>query len=105
MLPPNSTPISLFLSHITSATLASSELLDQDGTLLPQSPHNACSPSVEGSLPDYLQSLLLYLFQMFGQKSASRGFSDGSVVKNPPVNPGDSGSIPDLERSHMLQNN
>ena len=36
---------------------------------------------------------------MFGQKSASRGFSDGSVVENPPVNAGDSGSIPDSGKS------
>ena len=27
------------------------------------------------------------------------GFAGGSVVKNPPANPGDAGSIPDLERS------
>ena len=33
------------------------------------------------------------------------GFPGGSVVKNPPSNAGDTGSIPDLGRSHMLQNN
>ena len=27
------------------------------------------------------------------------GFAGGSVVKNPAANPGDAGSIPDLERS------
>ena len=29
------------------------------------------------------------------------GFPDGSVVKNPPPNAGDSTSIPDLGKSHM----
>ena len=29
------------------------------------------------------------------------GFPSGSVVKNPPVNAGATGLIPDLERSHM----
>ena len=33
-----------------------------------------------------------------------RGFPDGSVVKNPPANAGDTGSIPGLGRSHVLQN-
>ena len=33
------------------------------------------------------------------------GFPDGSVVKNPPVNAGDTSSIPDLGRSHMLRSN
>ena len=30
------------------------------------------------------------------------GFPGGSVIKNPPTNAGDTGSIPDLGRSHML---
>ena len=34
-------------------------------------------------------------------KNAQSGFPDGSVVKNPPANAGDMGSIPDLGRSHM----
>ena len=33
------------------------------------------------------------------------GFQGGSVVKNLPVNAGDTGSIPDLGRSHVLQSN
>ena len=33
------------------------------------------------------------------------GFPGDSVVNNPPANAGDMGSIPDLERSHMPQNN
>ena len=35
----------------------------------------------------------------------SEGFPGGSVVKNPPANAGDTGSISDPERSHMPQNN
>ena len=30
-------------------------------------------------------------------------FPGGPVVRNPPVNAGDTGSIPDPERSHMQQ--
>ena len=33
------------------------------------------------------------------------GFPGDSVVKNPPANAGDMGSIPDLERSHRLRSN
>ena len=33
------------------------------------------------------------------------GAPDGSVVKNLLANAGDTGSIPDLRRSHMLQSN
>jgi len=33
------------------------------------------------------------------------GFPGDSMVKNPPVNAGDTGSIPDLERSHMIWSN
>ena len=32
-------------------------------------------------------------------------FPGGAVVKNPPVNAGDTGLIPGLGRSHMLQSN
>ena len=32
------------------------------------------------------------------------GFPRGSVVKNPPANAGDTGSIPDSGRSHTLWN-
>ena len=34
-----------------------------------------------------------------------RGFPGGTVVKNPPANAGDAGSIPGLGRSHMPQSN
>ena len=33
------------------------------------------------------------------------GFPGGSVGKNPPANAGDTGSIPNLRRSHMPQSN
>ena len=34
-----------------------------------------------------------------------RDFPGGAVVKNPPANAGDVGSIPGPERSHMLRSN
>ena len=34
-----------------------------------------------------------------------RGFSGGAVVKNPPANAGDTGSIPGPGRSHMPRSN
>ena len=33
------------------------------------------------------------------------GFPDGAVVKNPPANAGDTGSIPGPGRYHMLRSN
>ena len=39
------------------------------------------------------------------KKKKYRGFSGGSVVKNPPANAGDMVSIPDLVRSHRLRGN
>ena len=38
-------------------------------------------------------------------KRNQQGFPGGSVVKNPPANAGDTGSIPGPGRSHMLQDN
>ena len=38
-------------------------------------------------------------------KTVLQGFPGGSVVKNPPASAGDTGSIPDLGRSHMPQSN
>jgi len=42
-----------------------------------------------------------------GQKSKTKcaGFPGGSVVKNPPANAGDVGSVPDPGGSHVLQSN
>ena len=38
-------------------------------------------------------------------KSKFQGFAEGSVIKNPPANAGDTGLIPDLGRSHMPWSN
>ena len=38
-------------------------------------------------------------------KRMKLGFPDGLVVKNPPANAGDTGSIPDPGRSHMPWSN
>ena len=37
-----------------------------------------------------------------GQHQESQGFPDGSVVKSMPANAGDTGSIPDPGRPHVL---
>ena len=44
-----------------------------------------------------------YIFET--QKYNVRDFPGGAVVKNPPANAGDTGSIPGPERSHMPQSN
>ena len=41
----------------------------------------------------------------FEIKSFLREFPGGAVVKNPPANAGDTGSIPGPGRSHMLRSN
>ena len=38
-------------------------------------------------------------------KRAEEGSPGGSVVESPPANSGDTDSIPDLGRTHMLQGN
>ena len=38
-------------------------------------------------------------------ESQTQGFPDGSVVKNPPAPAGDTGSIPDRGRTHILRGN
>ena len=45
------------------------------------------------------------MLQNYPSKVKERGFPSGSVVKSPPANAGDIGSVPDLGRSHMLQGN
>ena len=42
---------------------------------------------------------------LFFSKNILGGFPGSSVVKNPPANTGDTGSIPGLGRSHMLWSN
>ena len=39
------------------------------------------------------------------KKIMAVGFHSGSVAKNPPANIGDTGSIPNPEKYHMLWNN
>ena len=39
------------------------------------------------------------------KKIMAVGFHSGSVAKNPPANTGDTGSIPNPEKYHMLWNN
>ena len=39
------------------------------------------------------------------QKNKGMDLPGGPVVKNPPANAGDAGSIPGLGRCHMLQSN
>ena len=41
----------------------------------------------------------------FTIKSQVRGFPGGAVVRNPPANAGDTGSIPGLGGSHMPRSN
>ena len=40
-----------------------------------------------------------------GLKQKKQGFPGGTVVKNPPVNAGDTGSSPGPGRSHMPRSN
>ena len=50
--------------------------------------------------------ILVYSHQMLATfKNAFPDFPGGLVIKGPPVNAEDTGSIPDLEISHMMQNN
>ena len=42
---------------------------------------------------------------IFKKSAEGQGFSGGSVVENPPTNPGDMGSIPGPRRSHMPRSN
>ena len=41
----------------------------------------------------------------FSSKNECRGFPGAAVVKNPPANAGDTGSIPGPGRSHMSRSN
>ena len=54
-----------------------------------------------GGKKDKLEFIKIKNFHV--SKDIIRSFPGGSVVKNPPVNTGGTGSIPDLGRSHMLQ--
>ena len=45
------------------------------------------------------------IWNWFLTRTRSGDFPGGAVVKNPPANAGDMGSIPGLGRSHMPQSN
>ena len=45
----------------------------------------------------------LYPVYVKNFQNSVEGFPGGSVVKNPPANAGDTGSIPSLGRFYMLQ--
>jgi len=44
-------------------------------------------------------------FKRKGKKKKPGGFPGGLVVKNPPANAGNMGSIPDLGKSHIEKKN
>ena len=48
--------------------------------------------------------ILMHIYGIY-KNGIDRDFPGGSVVKNLPANAGDMGSIPDLERFHMLWSN
>ena len=52
-----------------------------------------------------LQYYVLYFINYKNVKSHNEDFPGDAVVKNPPANAGDTGSIPGPGRSHMPQSN
>ena len=56
-------------------------------------------------LPVAVTVLTIKLGEKVCQKPVSQGFPDGAVVKNPPANAGDTGSIPGPGRYRMPQSN
>ena len=46
-----------------------------------------------------------YIIGLVYTKKEKRDFAGGAVVKNPPVNVGDTGLSPGLERSHVPRSN
>ena len=53
----------------------------------------------------YVGCSWLYLTWYSEKEMSWRDFPGGTVVKNPPLNAGDTGLIPGLGRSHMPRNN
>jgi len=77
------------------------------GYRVPFSPYSFQSLSffsLKQGLKDINDETLLFIELEYTSKRELWDFPDGSVVKNPPANAGDSGSIP-LRRSHMPQTN
>ena len=83
----------------------SSFLWREDGVLKHQS--SRCGPKPEHRLRTYLKCNIWAHLSLPTPKPAptptTRGFHGDSVVKNAPANAGDTGSVPDGERSHMPQ--
>ena len=52
----------------------------------------------------FCRSLIALLFKLC-QKSVGQDVRGGSMVKKPPADAGDTGSIPDLGGSHVLRSN
>ena len=52
-----------------------------------------------------LSEFTVFICPSFILKHGQRDFPGGAVVKNPPANAGDTGSIPGPGRPHMLQSN
>ena len=62
------------------------------------------SPSCGTRIPHATQGSQKIIFKKHYEKK-KEGFPVSSGIKNPPTNLGDTGSIPDPGRSHMLQSN
>ena len=69
---------------------------DGRGIFLLSSPQETCSKAFKSLKFDYRKASILFLFVSLYHLN---GLPGGSVVKNPPANAGDMGSIPGLGRS------
>ena len=76
-----------------------SKLKDQENSLerISNETDLSCLPD-----PEFKKEVMKILMEL---RKAIEGFPDGTVVKNPPANAGDTGSSPGLGRSHMPRNN
>ena len=57
------------------------------------------------AIPYPIENQVIKFTYFLGPNSTFQGFPGGSAVKNPPVNAGDPGLIPDLGRSHVPPSN
>ena len=62
-------------------------------------------PGKTSHLGNFINVRLILLKFQWLKIAVKLGFPGGSVVKNPPTNTGDMGSIPGLGRSHMPWSN